>query len=90
MVLVRHCVAKKERRAGKKLTEVPGDLFQAFVPNLPVGVSPIKVWRDDNPRAGCEGVIKPLDADLALPDLCVKKFWGTEAALRFALLSYMT
>jgi len=33
-------------------------------------------------------VIKQLDADFALPKLCVKNFWGTEAALSLAILSY--
>jgi hypothetical protein len=88
VILVRHCVAEKERPGGKRLIEVPGYLFQAFVTNLPVSVPPIEVWRDYNPRAGCEGVIKQLDTDFALPDLCVKKFWGTEAALSLAVLSY--
>lgn len=85
---MRHRVADKERPGGKKLLEVPGYLFQAFVTNQPVRVPPIEIWRDDNPRAGCEGVIKQLDADFALPDLGVKKFWGTEAALSLAVLSY--
>lgn len=88
VILVRHRIEEKERPGGKKLLEVPGYLFQAFVTNLPVSVPPIEVWRDYNPRAGCEGVIKQLDADFALPDLCVKKFWGTEAAMSLAVLSY--
>lgn len=88
VILVRHRVEEKERPGGKKLLEVPGYLFQAFVTNLSVSVPPIEVWRDYNPRAGCEGVIKQLDADFALPDLCVKKFWGTEAAMCLAVLSY--
>jgi hypothetical protein len=88
VILVRHRIADKERPGGKKLLEVPGYLFQAFVTNQPVSVPPIEIWRDYNPRAGCECVIKQLDADFALPDLCVKKFWGTEAALSLAVLSY--
>jgi len=55
---------------------------------LPESVRPIDVWRDYNKRAGCEEVIKQLDADFALPKLCVKKFWGTEAALSLAVFSY--
>ena len=88
VILVRHRIEEKERPGGKQLLEVPGSLFPAFVTNLPVSVPPIEVWRDDNPRAGCEGVIKQLAADFALPDLCVKKFWGTEAAMSLAVLSY--
>jgi hypothetical protein len=33
-------------------------------------------------------VIKQLDADFALPKLCLQKFWSTEAALSLAILSY--
>jgi len=29
-----------------------------------------------------------LDADFALPDLCLKGFWGTEATLSLAILAY--
>ena len=29
-----------------------------------------------------------MDADFALPKLCLDKFWGTEAALSLAILSY--
>ena len=29
-----------------------------------------------------------MDADFALPDLCLQKFWGTEAALSLAVMSY--
>jgi hypothetical protein len=33
-------------------------------------------------------VIKELDAHFGLPQLCLKKFWSTEAALSLAVLSY--
>jgi hypothetical protein len=33
-------------------------------------------------------VIKELDAHFALPHLCLKKFWSTEAALSLAVLAY--
>ena len=36
----------------------------------------------------CEISVKQLDADFALPKLCVRHFWGTEAALSLAILSY--
>ena len=88
VVLVRHRIEEKERPGGKKLLDVPGYLFQAFVTNLPVSVSPIEVWRDYNPRAGCEGVIKQLDADFALDKLCLKGFFATEAAMVLAVFAY--
>jgi hypothetical protein len=88
LILIRHTIAEKKRPGGKQLIECPGYAFQALVTNLPESVPPIEVWRDYNQRAGCEEVIKQLDADFALPKLCVKGFWGTEAALSLAVTTY--
>jgi hypothetical protein len=88
VILIRHRIAEKARPGGKPLLDCPGYLFQALVTNLPASVRPIAVWRDYNGRAGCEDVIKQLDADFALPKLCLKKFWSTEAALSLAVFSY--
>ena len=92
VILVRHRVAEKQatgqRAGGKRLIDCPGYLYQALITNLPESVPPIAVWRDYNQRAGCEEVIKQLDQDFALPKLCLKKFWSTEAALCLAVLSY--
>ena len=92
LILLRHRIAEKQaaqqRTGGKTLIDCPGYLYQALVTNLPLSVPPLEVWRQYNPRAGCEEVIKQLDADFALPKLCVKNFWGTEAALSLAVLSY--
>lgn len=92
VVLLRHRVEDKQaagqRTGGKALVDCPGYIFQGLVTNLPVSVPPLEVWRQYNPRAGCEEVIKQLDMDFALPKLCLEKFWGTEAALSMAILSY--
>lgn len=92
VILLRHRLAEKQaagrRTGGKTLVDCPGYLYQALVTNLPESVRPIAVWREYNGRAGCEEVIKQLDADFALPQLCLKKFWSTEAALSLAVLSY--
>ena len=88
VILLRHRVAEKERPGGKKLVDCPGYLYQALVTNLAESVRPIAVWREYNGRAGCEEVIKQLDADFGLPQLCLEKFWSTEAALSLAVLSY--
>ena len=92
VVLLRHQVAEKQaagqRPGGKPLVDCPGYLYQGLVTNLPASVPPLEVWRQYNPRAGCEEVIKQLDADFALPKLCLEKFWSTEAALTLAILSY--
>ena len=92
VVLLRHKIADKQaagqRTGGKPLLDCPGYLYQGLVTNLPSSVAPLEVWRQYNPRAGCEEVIKQLDADFALPKLCLEKFWSTEAALSLAILSY--
>jgi len=88
VVLLRHRIANKKRAGGKKLLDTPGYLYQALVTNLPLSVRAIAVWREYNGRAGCEEVIKQLDADFALPDLCLKGFWATEAALSLAIMGY--
>jgi hypothetical protein len=88
VILIRHRVAEKPRPGGKKLVDVEAYTFQALVTNLPQSVPPIEVWRDDNPRAGCEGVIKQLDLDFALDKLCLQKFYATEAAMSLAVVSY--
>jgi len=88
VILLRHRVAEKQRPCGKKLLDCPGFLYQALVTNLPESVRPIAMWREYNGRAGCEEVIKQLDADFGLPQLCLEKFWSTEAALSLAVLSY--
>src|SRR5260370_28669828 len=88
VIRLRHRVVEKEGPCGKKLVDCPGYLYQALVTNLPESVQPIAVWREYNGRAGCEEVIKQLDADFGLPQLCLEKFWSTEAALSLAVLSY--
>lgn len=88
VILLRHCVAEKKRPGGKMLLEVPGYLFQILVTSLPESVPAIDVWRRYNGRAGCENVIKELDAHFGLPQLCLKNFWSSEAALSLAVLAY--
>jgi hypothetical protein len=88
LVLIRHRVADKDRPGGKKLIDVPGYLFQALVTSLPATTRPLEVWRYYNGRADCENVIKELREGFALPTLCLKKFWATEAALSLASLTY--
>ncbi len=88
LILIRHRVADKKRPGGKSLFELPGYRFQVLVTNLGPAVSAIEVWRRYNGRAGCENVIKELDAHFALPHLCLKKFWSSEAALSLGVFAY--
>jgi hypothetical protein len=89
LVLLRHRVADRGRRGGKKLLDVPGYQFQALVTSLPAKqMSGVAVWRYYNGRADCENVIKELQQGFALPSLCLRSFWATEAALSLAALTY--
>jgi hypothetical protein len=88
VVLVRHCIAEKNRPGGKRLIETPGYSYQVLITSLGSSVPAIEVWRRYNGRAGCECVIKELDAHYGLPQLCLKQFWASEAALSLAIVSY--
>jgi hypothetical protein len=89
LILIRHRVNEKGRRAGKTLFDVPGYHFQALVTSLPKSqMSGLAVWRYYNGRADCENVIKELQQGFALPTLCLRSFWATEAALALATLTY--
>jgi hypothetical protein len=88
LVLIRHRVAEPGDRGGKRLLEVPGYRFQALVTSLPASQPPLSVWRYYNGRADCENVIKELREGFALPTLCLRSFWATEAALSLATLTY--
>ena len=88
VILIRQHLVEKERPGGKRLIEVPGYAFQVLITNLGLEVSAIEVWRRYNGRAGSENIIKELDAHFALPQLCLKNFWSSEAALSLAVFSY--
>ncbi len=88
LILIRHRQADRPEAGGKKLFEMPGYLFQALVTSLATTVSPLAVWRDYNGRSDCENVIKELQEGFALPTLCLRSFWATEAALSLATLTY--
>jgi len=88
LVLIRHRLAERPGAGGKKLIDVPGYAFQALVTSLPRSQSPLAIWRDYNGRADCENVIKELQQGFALPTLCLRSFWATEAALSLATLTY--
>ena len=88
LVLVRHRELPNKRSGGKTLLAVPGYRFQVLVTNLPWEVKPLSVWRRYNGRAGSENVIKELDRDFGLEQICLKKFWSTEAALSLSIFAY--
>lgn len=88
VVLVRHRIEEKQRPGGKRLIETPGYSYQVLITNLDDTVQAIEVWRRYNGRAGCENVIKELDANYGLPQICLANFWSSEAALALAVVAY--
>ena len=88
VVLIRHLKSQRPDAKGKLLLEYPGYVYQVLVSNLAPEVGALEVWRRYNGRAGSENVIRELDECFALPQLSLKKFYATEAALSLAVLSY--
>ncbi len=88
VILIRHRCAERPQAAGKVLLECPGYVYQLLVTSLPCDVAPIEVWRRYNGRAGSENVIKELNTCFALPQICLEKFYATEAAMSLAVLTY--
>jgi hypothetical protein len=88
IVLVRHRETERPEAGGRTLVDCPGYRYQVLVTNLPLSVQGIQVWRRYNGRADSENIIKELDASYGLPQLCLEKFYATEAALSLAVLSY--
>ena len=88
VVLIRHQRSERPDAGGKLLVDCPDYRYQVLVTNLPLTVCGLEVWRRYNGRAGSENVIRELDQCFALPDISLKKFYATEAALSLAVLSY--
>lgn len=88
VVLLRHLQAQRPEAGGRLLVDCPGYLYQVLVTNLPLTVGALEVWRRYNGRAGSENIIRELDECFALPQISLKNFYATEAALSLAVLSY--
>jgi hypothetical protein len=88
LIIVRHRKAERPEAGGKKLFDLPGYVFQALVTTLPATTAPLDVWRFYNGRADCENVIKELQDGFAVNNLCLGRFWATEAALSLATFTY--
>lgn len=88
VILIRHLIHHRPDAGGRELVDCPGYKFQMLITSLPDTVQALEVWRRYNGRAGSENIIKELDGCFALPHLCLKKFYATEAALILAITSY--
>jgi hypothetical protein len=88
VLIIRHERQERPQAGGKLLLPCPGYAFQVLVTSLPASVPALEVWRRYNGRAGSENIIKELDSSFALPQICLEKFYATEAALSLAVLTY--
>jgi hypothetical protein len=88
VVLIRHRKSQRPAAGGKLLVDCPEYSFQVLVTNLTLAVSGLEIWRRYNGRAGSENIIRELDECFALPQISLKKFYATEAALSLAVLAY--
>jgi len=88
VILIRHRQAERPEAGGRLLVDCPGYKYQVLVSNLPPSVGGLEVWRRYNGRGDSENIIKELDASFALPEICLERFYATEAALTLAVLSY--
>lgn len=84
VVVMRHRV--KDRQEGRKLIEVPGYTYSAYVTNL--SLPALQVRRLYQGRADSENRIKELLQDFAISGFVTQKFWATEAAFRLACCGY--
>jgi hypothetical protein len=85
-VVVREQFQETKCSPGRKLLEVPGYTFRAFVTNLADPSEEIR--RDYNQRACIEQCIEELKSDLAADDFCLKEFFATEAAFQGILMLF--
>ena len=86
LVVIRERVRDDKPSLGRKLLDIPGYTFRAFVTNRQE--APIDIWREYNPRAVIEERIKELKYDLAADDFCLRQFYATEASFRTVLLVF--
>jgi hypothetical protein len=81
-VVVREEIQERQPSRGRKLLEVPGYTFRAFVASLPD--APEEVWHDYNQRA----CVEELKSDLEADDFCLQEFFATEAAFLCVLMLF--
>lgn len=92
MVVVRQKIQKRPKAAGKMLKLFADEeyyqqyRYSAYVTNLTLSAA--DVWRLYRGRGDAENRIKELKYDFGLDSFNLQSFFGTEAALIFAMLAY--
>ncbi|MFO1460867.1 MAG: hypothetical protein U1G08_15855 [Verrucomicrobiota bacterium] len=83
---IRHRTSQRPEAGGRELIECPGYRIQALITSLP-SVDGLRVAALQWAR-GLRNIIKELANAYALPQLCLKRFYATEAALSLSVLAY--
>jgi hypothetical protein len=92
MVIVRQRIKERPKAAGKTLRLFKDEEFyrqyrySAYITNMKL--APAEIWRLYRGRAEAENRIKELKYDFGFDSFNLKEFYGTEAALTFAMLAY--
>ncbi|BBE18614.1 hypothetical protein AQPE_2777 [Aquipluma nitroreducens] len=92
MVVVRQKIEKRPKAAGKMLKLFQDEdyyrqyRYSAYITNLTMSAS--DVWRLYRGRGDAENRIKELKYDFGFDSFNMQSFFGTEAALIFAMLAY--
>lgn len=92
MIVVRQRIKERPKAAGKMLRLFADEeyfrqyRYSAYITNLTL--SPADVWRLYRGRGDAENRIKELKYDFGFDSFNMQSFYGTEAALIFAMLAY--
>ena len=86
VVLIRHRTSQRPEAGGRELISVRATDSGADHEPAP-GVDGLRCGGVGNGRADCENIIKELANAYALPQLCLKRFYATEAALSLSVLA---
>ena len=92
MVIVRQKIKQRPKAAGKTLKLFKDEeyyrqyRYSAYVTNMTLGAA--EIWRLYRGRADSENRIKELKYDFGFDSFNMQSFFGTEAALMFAMLAY--
>lgn len=85
-VVIREQIREGKAAVGRKLIDVPGYTFRAFVTNH--SGTPAELWREYNGRATVEQRIEELKNDVAAGGFCMQDFFATESAFLAALFTF--
>jgi len=84
--VIRERIREDKAAVGRRLIDVPGYTFRAFVTNRTE--APVELWREYNGRATIEQRIEELKNDVAADGFCMQDFYATESAFLAALFTF--